>query len=132
MPTPKYDTILVAEKVERVAAHIRRSCQKRVYGMEELMAICDSILKQTDDSGVLPASSYVPSNNNSRWAQTNAKMMPKVKTKAKRDEKDPYGAGKASGAKAKEDDGGRGRKRTKMDSFTVASTAASDCSSHIQ
>ncbi|KAF8192253.1 hypothetical protein K438DRAFT_1762252 [Mycena galopus ATCC 62051] len=46
-------------------------------------------------------------------------MMPKVKTKAKRGDKDAYGAGKASGGKAKEEDGGKGRKRAKMDS-TIA------------
>ncbi|KAF8201881.1 hypothetical protein K438DRAFT_1758150 [Mycena galopus ATCC 62051] len=109
-PTPEHDTTLVAEKVERVAARIRRSRQKGVYGMQELVAICDSILKQTDDSDVLPASSYVPANSNS------GKMMPKVKTKAKRGDKDAYGAGKASGGKTKEEDGGKGRKRAKMDS----------------
>ncbi|KAF8126667.1 hypothetical protein K438DRAFT_2001276 [Mycena galopus ATCC 62051] len=89
--------ILLAEKVECVAARIRRFRKKDVYRMQELEAACDAILKATDDSGVLPSSTYVPVNDDAEWAKTKSVMthMPKVKMGTKRDNKDAYGSGKA-------------------------------------
>ncbi|KAF8188626.1 hypothetical protein K438DRAFT_1972314 [Mycena galopus ATCC 62051] len=111
----KHGLTLLAEKVERVAAHIHRFRKKDVYQMQELEAACDTILKATDDSSVLPSSIYVPVNGDGGWAKTKSVMthMPKVKMVTKRDGKDAYGGGKASGSKAKGEDGVRLRKRAR-------------------
>ncbi|KAJ7781845.1 hypothetical protein DFH07DRAFT_389597 [Mycena maculata] len=105
-PSPKKPRALtnVAEKLERLAARLRRPLKKDICSLPVLEAAVDSMLVETETSNVLPSSKYIPPNKTFDWMTTHAKMMPGVKTKKKPVNPDrdlSYGAGNASGSKAK-------------------------------
>ncbi|KAF8214307.1 hypothetical protein K438DRAFT_2149586, partial [Mycena galopus ATCC 62051] len=94
--------IVLAEKLELLAARLRK-CRKRdenFVSMQDLVAALDASLKDTDDSGVLPSSTYVAPNSGSGWRATAAAMMPGIKRKKEPAGDKAYGAGASSGGKA--------------------------------
>jgi hypothetical protein len=68
--------------------------------MQDLAAALDASLKDTDDSGVLPSSTYVAPNSGSGWRATAAVMMPGIKRKKGPAGDKVYGGGASSGGKA--------------------------------
>jgi hypothetical protein len=93
---------VMAEKLERLAARLRRPRVKdsQPGALDQLEAVLDAMLLDTDNSNVLPSAVHLPPNKSSSWAQTQASMMPGVKTKRKRVGDPAYGAGASSGNKA--------------------------------
>lgn len=103
VPRPRTLT-LVAEKLERLAARLRRPRKKDINlpsSLPELEAALDAMLLDTDNGSVLPSSQYLQPNASSAWAKTKKSMMPGIKTKRKPAGDPAYGAGASSGGKAK-------------------------------
>ncbi|KAJ7812682.1 hypothetical protein B0H13DRAFT_1926036 [Mycena leptocephala] len=75
----------MAEKLERLAARLRRPRAKdsQPGALDQLEAVLDAMLLDTDNGNVLPSAVHLPPNKSSSWAQTHASMMPGVKTKRK-------------------------------------------------
>ncbi|KAJ7092324.1 hypothetical protein B0H15DRAFT_905686 [Mycena belliarum] len=102
---PKPDTasrtaVLLAEKLERLAARLRQS-KGSFPSFEELEAVVDSMMENSDDGGamILPVSQRLPPNLKT-WHHTHAAMMPGIKRRRKR-VGDAYGGGANSGNLAK-------------------------------
>jgi hypothetical protein len=92
--------------METAAARLRKTGRKEFASLANLEAALDAILLETDNSGVLPASSHVPTS--SRWQDTLQAMMPNRKPGQKHRTSvadKAYGAGASSGRKAKESSG---------------------------
>lgn len=79
-PPPKLLTIL-AERMELLAARLRRSRRKNLNSISELEAALDALLVETNSSDALPSSTHVPSS--SRWKMTRKLIMPGVKMRRK-------------------------------------------------
>ncbi|KAF7372423.1 SWIM-type domain-containing protein [Mycena venus] len=92
--------IVIAEKLERLAARLRRPCKNDETNptLAVLEDTLDTMLLATDTSCVLPAAQhFAPAvKDNARSA-----MMPGIKTKRTRAGDKAYGAGASSGSKAK-------------------------------
>lgn len=99
---PKTPTLtMYAEKLERLAARLRRTRRKQTFtSLDDLATALDAMLLETDDSNVLPASQHVKPGSSS-FKQTLEAMMPGIKTKRKPAGDPAYGAGASSGSKAK-------------------------------
>ncbi|KAJ7491812.1 hypothetical protein B0H11DRAFT_2191245 [Mycena galericulata] len=96
----------VAEKLERLAARLRRPRKKEsdLQALPDLEAALDAMLLETDSSNVLPVSQYLPPNKTYEWSTTREAMLPGVKMKKKAAGADrdlAYGAGASSGSKSK-------------------------------
>ncbi|KAJ7271951.1 hypothetical protein B0H12DRAFT_1067032 [Mycena haematopus] len=88
----------LAQKMETLAARFRRSRRKeQQFSVANLEHALDTLLLQTDNCSVLPASTHAPATSN--WKVTQAAMMPGIKTKRKRAGDPAYGAGASSGSK---------------------------------
>ncbi|KAJ7301548.1 hypothetical protein DFH08DRAFT_906697 [Mycena albidolilacea] len=112
----KREGILLAEKLELLAARLRK-CRKKdqnFVSMQDLAAALDASLKDTDDSGVLPSSTYVAPNSGSGWRATAAAMMPGIKRKKGPAGDKAYGGGASSGGKAP-----KRRKEARTDTLPV-------------
>jgi hypothetical protein len=94
--------ILLAEKMELLAARLRRSGRKGTSSLPNLEAALDAMLIETDNSGVLPSSIHVAPSATSGWQETRKSMMPAVKMKRKAAGDAAYGGGASSGGKAKD------------------------------
>ncbi|KAJ7495269.1 hypothetical protein FB451DRAFT_1478562, partial [Mycena latifolia] len=92
---------VVAEKLERLAARIRRPRQKEFATLADLDEALDDALLQTDNGTVLPSSQYVEPNTSTDWKRTRGQMMPGIKTKRQPAGDPAYGGRAASGSKAK-------------------------------
>ncbi|KAJ7331448.1 hypothetical protein DFH08DRAFT_651061, partial [Mycena albidolilacea] len=75
--------ILLAEKMELLAAHLCRSGRKGTLSLPNLEAALDAMLIETYNSGVLPSSIHVAPSATSGWQETRKSMMPAVKMKRK-------------------------------------------------
>jgi hypothetical protein len=103
-PTQPKNRILTVmeEKLECLAARLRRPWAKdsQPGALDQLEAVLDAMLLDTDNRNVLPSAVHLPPNKSSSWAQTHASMMPGVKTKRKPLGDPAYGGGASSGNKA--------------------------------
>ncbi|KAJ7618345.1 hypothetical protein DFH06DRAFT_1342620 [Mycena polygramma] len=95
---------VLAEKLERLAARLRRPLKKDsdALSFTDLETALDATLRDTDNGAVLPSSQYLPPNKSSSWSQTQQAMLPGIKMKKKPAGDPSYGAGASSGAKAKD------------------------------
>ncbi|KAJ7161196.1 hypothetical protein C8R46DRAFT_905421 [Mycena filopes] len=90
--------IVVAEKMERLAARLRQSSQLEPPPLDELEAALDSMLIATEGRSVLPAiTQFAPV---VKPPTARATMMPGVKTKRARPGDKAYGGGAKSGSLA--------------------------------
>jgi hypothetical protein len=103
---PKSHGIHLAEKLERLAARLRRPSSKTsdpaVVSLEPGL---DAALVATDTGAVLPSATFVAPNDKSSWQKTKGQMLPRTKIKRRKggDNVDAaYGAGGSSGLKAKD------------------------------
>jgi hypothetical protein len=100
--TPNLDCLRVIEKLEILAACMRRNGSSIIDGDDELEGLIDRKLTVFQDGrGLLPTAKRLSPHLNS-WPETQAVMMPAQKTRKKRIG-DGYGAGEQSGKKAKKD-----------------------------
>ncbi|KAJ7347310.1 hypothetical protein DFH08DRAFT_1002070 [Mycena albidolilacea] len=81
---------------------------------QDLAAALDTSLKDMDDSGVVPSSTYVVPNSRSRWRTTAAAMMPGIKRRKGPAGDKVYGGGVSSGRKAP-----KRRKEARTDTLPV-------------
>lgn len=92
----------LAEKLERLAARLRRPRQKNTLlaSLTDLEDALDAMLQETDDGSVLPPSQHIQPNTKALFKHTLNAMMPGVKTKRAPAGDRSYGAGASSGSKA--------------------------------
>ncbi|KAF7371682.1 hypothetical protein MVEN_00024400 [Mycena venus] len=94
---------LMAEKLERLAARLRRPRTKEsdLPSLSHLGELVDGMLLATDNSNVLPSTQHVePNVNDWRVTQGRMRVLPNPKTRAKPAGDPHYGGGAASGSKA--------------------------------
>jgi hypothetical protein len=100
--TPALTTL--AEKLERLAARLRRPRQKNsaLTSMADLEYALDTMLTETDNSSVPTSSQHIEPNTKTLFKQTLNAMMPGIKTRRVPAGDCAYGAGASSGGKARE------------------------------
>ncbi|KAK6974408.1 hypothetical protein R3P38DRAFT_2811970 [Favolaschia claudopus] len=93
-------------RLERLAGRLRRPRTKEsdLPSLSDFNQLLDDMLKATDTDSVLPAAQHVPTSTN-EWRKTQTAMgiLPKAKTRAKKDDSTrdaSYGGGAKSGSKA--------------------------------